>query len=49
MNRTVRTENGLVRGAAAGIPTITAFKGIPFAAPPVGANRWRVPQPVKDW
>ncbi len=49
MNRTVKIENGLVRGAASSHPLVTAFKGIPFAAPPVGRNRWRVPQPAEDW
>lgn len=49
MNRTVKTENGLVRGLAAGYTTITSFKGIPFAAPPVGDLRWRVPQPAENW
>ncbi len=29
--------------------TITIFKGIPFAAPPVGSNRWKPPQPVIPW
>lgn len=49
MLRTARTENGLVRGIEAADPRITAFKGIPFAAPPVGKNRWRAPQPAEDW
>lgn len=49
MIRTAKTENGTVRGIEAADPRITAFKGIPFAAPPVGENRWRAPQPCKDW
>lgn len=49
MIRTVKTENGIVKGIEAADPRITAFKGIPFAAPPVGENRWRAPQPCKDW
>jgi para-nitrobenzyl esterase len=49
MLRVVRVENGLVQGIRAADPRITAFKGIPFAAPPVGENRWRAPQPAKDW
>lgn len=43
----VRLENGVVRGAVAG--GILAFKGLPYAAPPVGEWRWRPPAPVADW
>ncbi len=49
MIRTTKTENGFVRGIECADPRITAFKGIPFAAPPVGENRWRAPQPASDW
>ena len=28
---------------------VAAFKGIPFAAPPLGPLRWKVPQPVVPW
>lgn len=49
MIRTAKTENGWVRGIEAADPRITAFKGIPFAAPPVGENRWRAPQPAENW
>lgn len=49
MIRIAKTENGLVRGLEAADPRITAFKGIPFAAPPIGENRWRAPQPAENW
>ena len=49
MLREVRVENGVVRGLPAADPRITSFKGIPFAAPPVGDLRWKAPQPAKDW
>lgn len=49
MRRIAKTENGLVRGLPAADPRITSFKGIPFAAPPVGDLRWRAPQPAQDW
>ena len=49
MIRTAKTENGWVRGIPAADPRITSFKGIPFAAPPVGPNRWRAPQPCENW
>ncbi|MEK3876833.1 carboxylesterase/lipase family protein [Paenibacillus sp. FSL M7-0420] len=49
MLRLVNVENGTVKGLPAADPRITSFKGIPFAAPPVGENRWRAPQPAEDW
>ena len=45
----VTVENGVIEGLPAADPRITSFKGIPFAASPVGENRWRAPQPAKDW
>ena len=49
MLKIVRTENGLVRGLPGNNTRISVFKGIPFAEPPIGDNRWRAPQPCKDW
>ena len=44
----VKTANGKVEGTSE--PSgIRSYKGIPFAAPPVGDLRWREPQPVKNW
>lgn len=43
----VKIDAGELQGAVAG--QIVSFKGVPFAAPPVGENRWRPPQPVKPW
>jgi para-nitrobenzyl esterase len=45
----VKIESGLLAGTASGQPTVRVFKGIPFAAPPVGENRWKAPQPVAKW
>src|SRR5215471_4709922 len=46
----VRVETGLLAGTvSAGQPSVRVFKGIPFAAPPLGENRWRAPQPVAKW
>ena len=43
----VRVEGGLVSGTDAG--GVRAYKGIPYAAPPLGDLRWKEPQPVVAW
>jgi para-nitrobenzyl esterase len=45
----VRIDAGLVSGVAGGTANMRVFKGIPYAAPPVGPLRWRPPQPVESW
>jgi para-nitrobenzyl esterase len=44
---TVKITGGSAQGVADG--NIVSFKGIPFAGPPTGENRWRAPQPVRSW
>jgi para-nitrobenzyl esterase len=43
----VQTDSGPLAGAAAG--GVVAFLGVPYAAPPLGALRWRPPQPPASW
>ena len=43
----VRVDTGRVKGVVNN--GVAAFKGIPFAAPPVGALRWKAPLPAPDW
>src|SRR5579884_1030310 len=45
----VRLDSGSVSGTAGRGPSVRVFKGIPYAAPPVGNLRWRVPQPPANW
>jgi para-nitrobenzyl esterase len=45
----VKTDAGLISGTTGTSPDVRVFKGIPFAAPPVGPLRWRAPQPVARW
>jgi len=49
LSEPVRTEAGLVQGIPARDPSVTVYKGIPYAAPPVGKLRWRPPQPPVPW
>ncbi|MDR0928680.1 MAG: carboxylesterase family protein [Oscillospiraceae bacterium] len=47
--READVEGGRVRGIRGNNPGYTVFKGIPYAAPPVGDLRWRRPAPVIPW
>ena len=47
MNAVAKTRYGEVRGSVA--DGVYTFEGIPYAAPPFGADRLRPPQPVQPW
>lgn len=42
-----KVENGILQGTYEN--GLTVYKGIPFAAPPVGNLRWKAPQPAANW
>src|SRR5258708_5526241 len=44
---TVKTEGGLIKGTME--DGLSVYRGIPFAAPPVGDLRWRPPRPAPKW
>ncbi|MFN7928471.1 MAG: carboxylesterase family protein [Blastocatellia bacterium] len=46
-NDTVKVEGGLISGVT--VDGVRSYKGIPFAAPPIGEWRWKPPQPVAPW
>jgi len=48
-DHTVRIRQGLIAGRPTATPDVTAWLGIPYAAPPVGPWRWRPPQPPASW
>ena len=46
----VKIDTGIVEGLTGAVhPTVRIFKGVPFAAPPTGENRWKAPQPAAKW
>ena len=45
----LRTADGVLEGVVSGDGMVRTFKGIPYAAPPVGSLRWKAPQPVQPW
>ncbi|MBN2425315.1 MAG: carboxylesterase family protein [Calditrichaceae bacterium] len=44
-----KVEQGWLSGTTGSDTSIMVFKGVPFAAPPVGELRWRAPQPPPAW
>ncbi len=47
MNADIKTQHGVVRGSI--VNGVANFKGIPYAAPPFGPNRFQPPQAVQPW
>lgn len=45
----VNVEGGAIRGTKSSDDAVRIYKGIPFAAPPVGDLRWRAPRAVQPW
>ncbi len=45
----VKVQQGLLSGTAGKSPDVTLYRGVPYAAPPVGDLRWKAPQPPASW
>lgn len=48
-NPVLTVEGGQIKGVTTEIPGVIAYKGVPYAAAPVGDLRWKAPQPVTPW
>ena len=49
MIKETKVENGWLKGIPGADPRVMVYRGVPFAAPPVGDLRWKAPQPAADW
>ena len=49
VHKPLHTKDGQILGVASSDGQISIFKGIPFAAPPVGALRWKAPESANPW
>jgi hypothetical protein len=49
LNQPVKTSSRMLQGTPGKDPSVIAFRGVPFAAPPIGNLRWRGPQAVSSW
>lgn len=45
----VKIETGTLQGVVDSASGVFVFRGIPYAAPPIGELRWRAPQPAAKW
>ena len=48
-NPVLTIEGGQIQGVLADNPGVYVYRGIPYAAPPLGDLRWKEPQPVVAW
>ena len=48
-NPVLTIEGGQVQGVFAELPGVYVYRGIPYAAAPIGDLRWKEPQPVVAW
>src|SRR5262245_44219435 len=45
----IKIEQGLLSGTTGNSADVRVYRGIPYAAPPVGDLRWKAPQPAAPW